>query len=323
MNRISRQATIFLSALLIAVSVYGLFNRQQILDYLALRSYTPTSEVAALASETTMQDRTRRLFYINHPQLNDKPDFRQNCPATEQSIVLGCYVASEGIFLLKVEDKRLQGVSQVTAAHEVLHAHYDRLSSKEKQRVDQLTADAFAELDDDRVKKTVEQYRKKDPSVVPNELHSILATEVRSLSVELETYYRQYFADREKIVQFSENYEQTFVSLSQQVEDYDKQLTELKEQINSNQLEIAGLQVELESQKSRLEDLRGSGDTEAYNAAVPVYNTQVNSYNSLISTTKELIEMYNDIVEKRNNIATTEQQLVEAINSNVTPIESQ
>jgi hypothetical protein len=319
MTRIARIVTVVVSLVVLAGSIYGITHRQEILDYLALRNYTPNQRIVQLANETAMQEQTRRVFYINHPDLNNKTQFRQNCPATEQSIVLGCYVENQGIYLLDVTDERLSGVIQVTAAHEVLHAEYDRLSRSERENVDKMTADFFKQVTNERVKRTVEQYRSKDPSIVPGELHSILGTEVRNLSPELEAYYSQYFSDRSKIVSYSENYEQTFVDLSDQVEDYDGQLQSLKETIESNRVEIEGQSSEIERQKSRLDSLLASGQTEEYNASVPAFNAEVNSYNRLLQRTKSLIAEYNEIVERRNDIATTEQELVEAINSNVVP----
>jgi uncharacterized protein YukE len=323
MKQFARTTGGILSLIVILGSIYGIFHRQEILDYLALRNYVPSERVVQLADQTTMQDSTRRVFYINHPKLDTKTDFRSHCPTSEQSIVLGCYIQRNGIYLLDVNDERLSGVVQVTAAHESLHAEYDRLSSNEQSRVDQMTASAFANLKNDRIKKTVEQYRSKDPSVVPNELHSILATEVRSLPPELEAYYSQYFKDRGQIVNYSEKYEQTFVDLNTQVDKYDNQLKELKATIESNQVEIEGLGKDIEMQKSRLDALINSGKTEQYNAAVPEFNAQVNGYNNLIARTRSLISQYNAIVEKRNAIATTEQELVEAINSNTLPKQTQ
>ncbi len=322
MKQPSRIFAGIVSLVVIAGSLYGFTHRQQILDALALRNYTPSDRIVALANDTTMQDATRRVFYVNHPELNTKEQFRNNCPSGDESIVLGCYIQHKGIYLQDVTDERLSGVIQVTAAHETLHAQYDRLSSSERARVDALTSSFFAGLDDDRIKKTIEQYRSKDPSVVPNELHSILATEVRDLSPELEQYYSQYFKNRKQIVEYSEKYEQTFVSLTSQVEDFDAQLTKLKQTIESNQIEIEGQNKEVELQKNRLDSLLNSNRVEEYNDAVPEYNATVNSYNALISKTRTQISDYNDLVEKRNEIATTEKELVESINSNVIPQES-
>lgn len=310
----------FVLSLAIA-GVLAVTRYQDILDWWALRGYNPPARIAALASETTMVDSTRRVFYASHPELDDKATFKGRCQIAEQSIVLGCYITHRGIFLLDVTEPRLSGVIQVTAAHETLHAHYDRLSSSERKRVDGLTAGFFSQLQDERIKKTVEQYRSKDPTIVPNELHSILATEVRQLSPELEKYYSRYFADRQKIVAFSEQYEQTFLDLKNQVANYDIQLSRLKTQIEANETQITALGNRVETQRGRLDQMLANKQIEEYNAAVPGFNALVNQYNSLIGQAKRQIAEYNAIVEKRNAAATTEQELVKAIDSNSIPDE--
>jgi hypothetical protein len=317
MKKFARFSVALISLAVLSASIYGILHKQQIFDFIALRNYQAPERISELATETTMTDGMRKVFYINHPRLDTREEFRNDCPSTEQSIVLGCYVERKGIFLHDVKEERLSGVVQVTAAHEALHAQYDRLSKQEQKHIDELTAANFANLSDSRIKQTIEQYRAKDPSVVPNELHSILGTEVRNLSPELEDYYKRYFDDRGQIVAFSEKYEQTFVELANQAAQYDKQLNNLKETIDSNKVEIEGQSNEIETQKARLDSLINSDRTEEYNAAVPQYNSLVNSYNASIAKTKELINQYNAIVEKRNSIATAEQELIQAINSNI------
>ena len=169
-----------------------------------------------------MNSSSRRLFYVYHPELDDREAFRSHC-GHEQTIVLGCFVEPEGIYIYDVTDQRLAGIEEVTAAHEMLHAAYSRLSTKERQRIDKLTASTFAALTDERIKQTIENYRSRDPGVVPNELHSILGTGVSELPKELETYYKRYFTDRSAVVTLSRTYEANFTDRQKQVEAYDAQ----------------------------------------------------------------------------------------------------
>jgi uncharacterized protein YukE len=317
-----RTLTSFVLMIVLAIIVVGIWKHQAIQDWWALRNYTPPTRVVKLADETTMLADTRKLFYINHPSLDEKIAFNGHCRAgdrtVEQSIVLGCYIGNKGIFLLDVNDPRLNGVVEVTAAHETLHAAYERLSAKEKARVDSMTNSFFAGLSDERIKATVESYRKKDASVVPNELHSILGTEVENLPPELETYYAQYFGNRKQIVAFSKQYEQAFVERRTQVEQYDKQLNALKNQISANQAALEQQSAQLDADRRRLDDLLTRNQTAAYNAAVPDFNQQVNQYNVLVQQTRQMVNQYNDLVEKRNALATQEQELIQAIDSNFT-----
>ena len=296
----------------------ALANFQAISDYFRLRNYDPPARIKELADETTMRDDTRRIFYINHPKLSDKAEFNGECRTTEKSIIIGCFVSGKGIFLLDVNEPKLNGVIEVTAAHEVLHAEYERLSESDRAKIDKMTTGFFNEkVSDERIRKTVENYREKDPSVVPNELHSILATEVRDLSPELEEYYRQYFDDRTKIVEFSEQYEQAFIDLEQQANNIESQLSSLKTQIDTNRSQIDALSIELNSEKARLDALLRNNQVEEYNNSVSDFNRRVSSYNSLINQTRQLINQYNDLVAKQHSLVLQQQELNEAIDSNI------
>jgi len=290
-------------------------QRMAIFDWWRLRGYTPDPLVAQLATDTTMVDGTRRLFYVYHPSLEEKAEFNKSCRENEQTIVLGCYVDGRGIHLLNVNDSRLAGVQQVTAAHELLHAAYARLSTGERKKVDAMTRDAFAGLTDERVRGVIELYRNQDPGVVPNELHSILATEVRSLPAELEAYYAKHFSDRAKVVAYSEAYEQAFTARKNQILAYDAQLASLKQQIETLQKALDQQAAQLTAERAQLEAKKSSGDVSSYNAAVNAYNGRVVSYNRNIDRLTDVVNEYNDIVPKRNAIALEEQELVKAIDS--------
>lgn len=306
-------------AFLIGGIFFAVINAQNIMDWFKLQGYEPPARVVKLADETTMKPDTRRIFYVNHPQISQKAEFQKQCESKEQSIVLGCYVNPGGIYLLDVTDSRLNGVVEVTAAHEVLHAVYDRLGSDERARVDTLTNNFLKTIKDERILKTVENYRKKDPDVVPSELHSIFGTEISELSPELEEYYAQHFSDRKQIVAFSQQYEQTFIELEERVESLDRQLESIKRQLESNKTELSRREAEIDQKRQELDRLLQNNEVEQYNSQVAVFNQMVSSYNSLINSSRQLANQYNNIVEERNSLVTTEQQLREELDSNIIP----
>ncbi len=310
-------------AVLISLPVIFWLNHQKIYDWWRLRNYTPSAEVQTLATNTTMNDATRKVFYINHPAIEDGQQLSSDCRESERTIVLGCYINGKGIFIYNVSDARLNGVKEVTSAHETLHAEYDRLSPDERTSVDQMTQAAYAQVTDQRIKDTVEQYRKQDPSVVPNELHSILGTEVRNLPPELENYYRRYFDDRSKIVAYSEGYESEFSSRQAKVSAYDAQLATMKKQIDDNQQSLATQSEAIKQERARLNQLKQSGNFEAYNSGVDAFNRQVSAYNALADQTSQLITNYNNLVAQRNAVAVEVNDLAKAIDSRPQGISSQ
>lgn len=311
-----KRLSIGVSLLLLLATIGLVIFQRDIRDYLALRGYDPPAEVVSLADETTMLDDSRRLFYVTHPKLTDPNEFNQHCRENEHTIVLGCYVPKDtAIYLLDVEDERLSGVKQVTAAHEFLHIAYERLSGREKSRINKLLEKAYEDLDNTRVIETIELYRKQDASVVLNEMHSILGTEVRKLPTDLELYYGQYFGDRTKIVAFSERYEQAFTERRNAVRDYDTKLQSLKTKINSLSVQLENTDKQLKSTRDHMNNLKAQGKTSEYNAAVPEYNKKVVAYNADIDRLQDMVKEYNAIVQARNAVAAEEAELVDAIDS--------
>lgn len=309
-------------AVLLVVPVILYWQRWNLYDYARLRGYQASSAIQKLATDTSMNDKTRKLFYVYHPDLEDKDSFNANCKTSEKTIVLGCYVSGQGIYLYNVTDDRLAGVVEVTAAHETLHAAYGRLNASEKTRVTTMLNEAYAKVTDPRIRTTIDDYRNNGADVT-NELHSILGTEIRSLTPELEQYYARYFTDRSKIVSQSERYEQAFTERKQRVEDFDNQLGDLNKQIDAGQASLAKAEGELGVQRHNIDQLLAAKQYEAYNQQVPVFNAAVNSYNAEVRSVRSLIERYNTIVAQRNAVAAEEGDLVKALDSRPNTLQTQ
>lgn len=320
MAQTSRFRLIF--SILCTIALWGavillFMYRQSVYDWWRLRNYVAPSAVVALADQTTMNDSARRLFYVYYPKIEGREAFNEHCGSTEFTIVLGCYSSVKGIFIFKVDDSRLDGIEQVTAAHEFLHAAYARLSKDERKRVDALTASTYDTLDNDRVKETIEEYRKNDPSVVPNELHSILGTEMRNLPVELEDYYKRYFNDRGQIVSFSEAYESEFSSRKNQAKIYEAELGELKSRIDAGNTSLESEQTRLKHDSNEIEAMMraNDSDTASLNARIRSYNAAIDSYNQRVREVSGLVDSYNNTYEVYKQIVLEQQDLFKAIDS--------
>lgn len=308
-----------LLVLLLAAGFWLYSNEYAVRDWWQLRSYQAPAAIAKMADELELNQTGRNLFYVSKPEIDEKDAFNTNCPFPERSLVLGCYNAGR-IYIFDVTDDRLDGIEEVTAAHEMLHAAYARLKPSRQAEVDAMVVDAFNQLNDDRINELVKTYNKDDPKSVPNELHSILGTEVRNLPSDLENYYKNYFVDRSVVVSKAEAYEQVFTEIQDQIADYDKQLSSLKVQITALESKLDSQKRELDSQSTQLKNLRQSGQITAYNSLVPGYNAAVNNYNSLINEYQSTVKQYNDMVTKRNELAATQNDLVQSLDSKYEPI---
>lgn len=307
---------------LIAFPFVVYFKAQALTDWWQLRGYSPSAAISQLASQDTMTGYAQHVFYVNHPDLEkDSSQFRKDCNENEQTIVLGCYHSDQrGIFLYDVQDARLAGVEQVTSAHEMLHAAYDRLSRGDKTTIDAELMNYYNNgLKDQRIRDTIDAYKKTEPNDLVNEMHSIFGTEVSSLPTALESYYQKYFTDRQAVVSFAQVYEGEFTSRQDQIKADDLQLEQMKSQISAQEDSLNSQLSKINNDRQRLDSLRSSGQISAYNAGVASFNAEVRSYNNGVQSLRDQIEAYNKLVEERNSIAQELTSLDKALDTRLVP----
>jgi hypothetical protein len=322
MNFIRRFWPYFVFVVLVAAGGVVWTNRHYIQDWIVLRGYDVPQPIAQLATETGMSEYGERLFYVNKPELNDKIALNENCKdLIDEVSVLGCFVGDrQGIFIFDITDPRLAGIEEVTAAHEMLHQAYKRLSSDERTRINTLLADYYnSEQASQSVKDKIEIYKVTEPNDIPNEMHSIIGTEVKVLSAELEEHYKHYFEDRQKVVAFWEASQAEFEKYRKQIEDYDRRLSELRPQIESMEADLTARVADLKKTKAALEADLAAGRIGEYNAQVAPYNAKVKAYNQLLSSTNQRIEEYNKLVNERNAASVQVKELNKALDSSLKP----
>jgi hypothetical protein len=296
------------------------WQRYAIEDWFKLRGYVPPQAVVQLADQDGMQPYTRHLFYLNRPQLpTTVAAFRQGCPENQDTVVLGCYHPGEdGIYVYDVQDSSLAGIQQVTAAHEALHAIYERLSGDQRQQLNSELEAYYANgLTDATVKSEITIYQKTEPHDVDNEMSCVFGTEVALLPPALEQYYAKYFTSRQQITGYYQQYQAQFTSRRQQVTADDTQLACMKRQVDSLENSLSAQGKSLDTQKTQLQQLLNSGQTAAYNAAISGYNAQVQSYNASVDSVRQQITAYNQLVDARNSIAGQLTTLAQAIDTRV------
>lgn len=294
----------------------GYVYRQYARDLYVANFVSQQTDASDLAGRLDLTPHGRFIYKASQPKLQTATDFNNSCKTVqkERSIVLGCY-ANQNIYVYKVDDERLDGVEEVTAAHELLHAVYERMSQPEKQELNRQLILAADSITDPHFVELVAEYRRTEPTELENEIHSILGTEISVLPSNLEDHYAKYFKNRQSIVAFSDRYQDAFKQNELKIQSYDTQLTSLKAQIDSTNIDLSELEITLGRQQNELNRLRSS-DIQAYNAEVPVFNSLVAKYNSLIEQAKSLTKDYNEIVVSRNAIAENQADLTKQLDSN-------
>jgi hypothetical protein len=298
---------------IVAVVIVGVRFEQDLRDWGKLLGYEAPPQVDKLATTTTMTDTARRLFYLNEPTIESHKSSQNLCKSTEHTVVLGCYVPGKGIFLQEVTDPRLQGVMEVTAAHEMLHAAYGRMSLLEQSQLNERLQATLQQIQNPRIMQLVETYREQEPNSVDNELHSILGTEVRNLSPELEEHYRKYFTERSSIVALSERYEGIFTTLRDKAKQIARQLVTLKSTIDSLEAQVKSEEASISSDRSTIESQRAANPEGDYSSSIASFNNRVQSFQALVTRFNEQTNLYNQHLAAYKSLALEEKSLVESL----------
>ena len=216
----------------IALTTVLLINRQFVVDQVRVWQYQPSDEIAAFADRTTMTDRGTFLFYASQPALEETQVFNGKCARIEQgTAILGCY-DGQIIYIYNIPNPKLDGIREVTSVHEMLHAAYQRLDGVARKKVDALLEVEYEKLKDSPdFSERMAFYARTEPGERSNELHSIIGTEVASISDELEAHYADYLTDRSKVLQLHQRYAAVFASLQARGKELSIRLSTLADSI--------------------------------------------------------------------------------------------
>ena len=222
------------SVVMLVGAVLLLLHQQYVKDQITVWSFKPSQNVQKLENSIGFTPKGTFYFYAQQPQVEGSSAFNKDCQRQEVgNPILGCYLASR-IYVYDVTNVQLDGIEPVTAAHETLHAIWERMSDSEHTNVGALLEKDYAKLSaNTELTQRMDYYKRTEPGQFDNELHSILGTEVGGLSPDLEAHYKQYFSNRQTIVAFHTKYAAVFTSLKAQSDSLFAELTILGKSIES------------------------------------------------------------------------------------------
>lgn len=230
----------FFGALVVAVCVAVSF-RQEIKDHFAAVAFDPSVRVSEVSHDLRLTEAGERIFLATHPTVDGSQHFNAQCAGvdhSEQGHVLGCFT-QDRIHLYDVTDERVAGIVEVTAAHELLHATFARLGEGDRAALTAKLRQEYERLsvDDAELRERMSVYEHLSDSAFANELHSVLGTEVRELSDDLEAHYARWFRDRGAIVDTFARYHAVFVDLQRQADEIQAEMTALREDVERRKVE--------------------------------------------------------------------------------------
>jgi len=310
----------FSSLAILAVAGFLLFNQQYVTDQMTVWAYQPSESVLAIEERVGFTQKGQFYFYAARPQVDDSDQFNADCPRQEVlNPILGCYSAGR-IYIYSVPNDTLDGIEEVTAAHEMLHSAWERMNANERTRIGDLLRIEYQNVSGDtELSNRMDYYSRTQPGEFENELHSILGTEVVILQPELETYYQRYFKDRQKVVSLHAQYDQVFKDLRAQSESLFKELetlassiatrtTQYNEEVRrlssdiaafNTKADAAGFSSTGEFNRERLALLSRSNQSDATRASISseidTYNAKFASYEEVSSQIKSLNQSIDSI----------------------------
>ena len=304
---------IFLTVL-VAVIVAVAANWKWIYDWYLGIIYTPNAEMITIREKLGLTDEGRFIFNAAQPELDAAKEFNQNCRQEEsETAVLGCYRNGD-IYVYDITAEELDGIRELTTAHELLHAKWARMSEDERRDLTESLTHVF-EDNQEFLGSEIEPY---DISEKQEELYVRAGTEVKKLPEQLEKHYGEIFRDQDKIVDFYESYIAVFREIKVRMADLLEEMEVLKEEISAyttdyewqvDQLEADivsfnscaevegcfGSEREFYAQRNQLLVKQGEIEdlNDKINDLIDEYNAKVNEYNADVTESRKLQDMVN------------------------------
>ena len=301
---------------IIGITTIYLANFTGIQDRISSLFYTPSADIAALENEIDFTDSATYTFRATHPSLEGRDQFNESCRSHNADIsVLGCYTGGR-TYIYDIKSSELAGITESTAAHEFLHAAWDRLSESEKSTVSQYLNQVYAEHHDE----LSEDLSNYDDADQLDELHSRIGTQIADLPEYLEKYYSSYFKDQNKIVAYYNNYIKPFNEIKSQMESLKEELDTLKSQIDADTNDYYSRSQAL---SSAIDEFNACANQAGCFASVSEFNNrraeltdEQNEVEELYNNISAKVDSYNQKVEAYNDNILRTEQLQDVINSN-------
>ena len=308
---VSGVATLFMSWVII-------YCVPRIVDVVRAYNFHASDSIVFIRKRLELSDRGTDIFYASSPAIQSKDEFNASCQAQERTVaILGCF-AEDKIYLYNLQNTELDGTLEVTAAHEMLHAAYQRLTIAEKYWLDKRIVAQYEKVKEDpTIKELMQYYAKAEPGAEINELHSILGTTLVKLDPDLENYYKHYFKNRTSVVALNAKYNQVFneirdktaaletkiaveePEITQALASYDSDRAQLEKAITSfNSRATSGkftsqaaFVAERNSLSNQVDELNARRDD--INAKVATYNADIVELNAISMRTTDLYQSMN------------------------------
>ena len=306
--------------LVLVAAVTVVLNRQWIDDYMRGFGYEPEGEMGRIMKDLGLTGRGEFLFKAARPELSSQEEFNEICRSVldEEIAVLGCY-ADDNIYVYNIESVELDGIRELTTAHELLHVVWARMNEGERSALSDVLKQTL-EKERDILGEELEVY---DAEQRQEELFVRAGTEVADLPAELEKIYGGIFSDQDKVVGFYNKYIGVFRAMEAEMDELASQMQGIQAQIDnlSGEYErrVDSLNVEIDSFNACAETAGCFGSESEFYARRAVLVGEQATLEGMYEQINGLVDQYNELVEKYNADVTRTEKLNRVMNSNSRP----
>lgn len=278
-------------------------------------SYHPSDAMVEIKDDLELTSKGSRIFNAVLPELKEKDEFNQICRDEEsENAILGCY-RGDRVYIYNILSDELIGIREVTAAHELLHAVYHRMSADEKREIRDALLSVY-EKNRELFEGELEIYAddKKE-----EELYVRIGTEIAELPEILERHYGAIFGNQDKIA----GYYQGYIAVLREIEKKLEELLEKAQVLDANiasktsqyETEVAALNSEILEFNNCATTLNCFSSVAAANNRHSELTSKRDAVLALYDEISRLVDEYNGLVAEYNENLLHGQALNMTINS--------
>ncbi len=317
----SRELIIILVTSLVMIGAYVFLQSNLVRDLWRGFVYEESATVQEIRADLALTTQGERIFLATQPAIETAEPFNEHCNSHQLEVsLLGCYVKDQ-MYIYEIKMDELKDSNRVTAAHELLHAVWDRLNNNERAKVEKLLEQVKAE-NADWVAEELELYEDHEQM---EELYTRVGTKLRKIPDELEKHYQQYFQDRSRIVDYYESYQAPFKQLQAECDELRQKITLLSGEIDQERLvydkRLAAFDVRVE-EFNRCADMAGCFVTRAeFQRQRDVLEAERVALNETREALNAKIDETNAMVTEYQTKQAALGKLNDALNSNIEKLE--
>lgn len=292
-----------IGVLLILFGISISLNFGVIKDIIIGMGYRPSNEMSDIRDSLDLTNTGHRIFNATMPELMEKQDFNQNCREHEsEAAILGCYKDGR-IYVYNIQNDELVGIRELTSAHELLHAVYERMSTNDKRDLENILKEVY-QNNQEVLGGEIDLYEETEKI---EEMYVRAGTEIKELPEKLEKNYAEIFKDQDKIVDFYNSYIKIFREIEQNLKDLLAQIKIKEAEINDKN---TAYKTEAEKLNKDINEFNDCAKTPNCFTSNTVFNSR---RRALIGREEALTRMYEEI-----NAAINEyNKLVTSYNENI------